>query len=49
LRDDPALELDAAAERLAGEARIQAPTWADAVIRARDYLSSCTDRCTIRA
>jgi hypothetical protein len=38
LRDDPALELDAAAERLAGEARIQAPTGADAVIRARDYL-----------
>ena len=38
LRDDPALEFDAAAERLAREARIQAPTGADAVVRARDYL-----------
>jgi len=38
LRDDPALELDAAAERLAREAQIQAPTRADAVVRARDYL-----------
>jgi hypothetical protein len=38
LRDDPALELDAAAERLADAARIQAPTRSDAVLRARDYL-----------
>jgi len=38
LRDDPALELDAAAERLADEARVQAPSRADAVSRARDYL-----------
>jgi hypothetical protein len=38
LRDDPALELDAAAERLADEARIQAPSRGDAVVRARDYL-----------
>ena len=38
LRDDPALELDAAAERLADGARIAAPTRADAVRRARDYI-----------
>jgi hypothetical protein len=38
LKDDPALELDAAAERLATEARIQAPTHGDAVARAREYL-----------
>jgi hypothetical protein len=38
LRDDPALELDAAAERLAVAARIAAPSPADAVVRARDYL-----------
>jgi len=38
LRDDPALELDRAAERLADEARVEAPSRADAVARARDYL-----------
>jgi hypothetical protein len=38
LRDDPALELDAAAERLADSARIAAPSRADAVTRARDYI-----------
>ncbi|MDQ3300040.1 MAG: nucleotidyltransferase domain-containing protein [Myxococcota bacterium] len=38
LRDDPALELDAAAERLADSARIAAPTRSDAVSRARDYI-----------
>ncbi|MFN0249840.1 MAG: DNA polymerase beta superfamily protein [Kofleriaceae bacterium] len=38
LRDDPSLELDAAAERLADGARITAPTRADAIVRARDYL-----------
>jgi hypothetical protein len=38
LRDDPALSLDAAAERLADSARVEAPTRADAVGRARDYL-----------
>jgi hypothetical protein len=38
LRDDPALPLDAAAERLADAARIQAPSRSDAVIRARDYI-----------
>jgi hypothetical protein len=38
LRDDPSLELDAAAERLAGSARVQAPTRQDAVNRARDYI-----------
>jgi len=38
LRDDPALALDAAAERLADEARIVAPTRGDAVARGRDYL-----------
>jgi len=38
LRDDPALGLDAAAARLADEARIAAPTRADAVARARDYI-----------
>src|SRR5262249_51565522 len=38
LKDDAALELDAAAERLATEAQVSAPTRADAVARARDYL-----------
>lgn len=38
LRDDPGLPLDAAAERLATSARIAAPTHADAVARARDYI-----------
>jgi hypothetical protein len=38
LRDDPALDLDAAAERLVDAARVQAPTRADAINRARDYL-----------
>lgn len=38
LRDDPALALDAAAERLVDAARIAAPTRKDAVARARDYL-----------
>ncbi|MDB4960895.1 MAG: Undecaprenyl-phosphate N-acetylglucosaminyl 1-phosphate transferase [Myxococcales bacterium] len=38
LRDDPALELGTAAERLADAARIVAPTRADAVARARDYI-----------
>lgn len=38
LRDDPSLSLDAAAERLADEARIAAPSRADAVVRARDYI-----------
>lgn len=38
LRDDPALELGAAAERLADSAQIAAPTRADAIARARDYI-----------
>src|SRR6185295_5924426 len=38
LRDDPALELDAAAVRLADAAAVKAPSRADAVNRARDYL-----------
>ena len=38
LRDDPALALDAAAERLADAARVAAPSRGDAVARARDYL-----------
>ncbi|HTL33709.1 MAG TPA: nucleotidyltransferase domain-containing protein [Kofleriaceae bacterium] len=38
LRDDPSLELDAAAERLAESARVEAPTKQDAVHRARDYI-----------
>jgi hypothetical protein len=38
LRDDPSLELDAAAERLADSARISAPTRTDAIARAREYL-----------
>ncbi len=38
LRNDPLLPLDAAAERLTDSARIEAPTRADAVRRARDYL-----------
>ncbi|HUS31895.1 MAG TPA: hypothetical protein VMZ53_25515, partial [Kofleriaceae bacterium] len=38
LRDDPSLELDAAAERLADTARVHAPTRHDAINRARDYI-----------
>jgi RNA repair pathway DNA polymerase beta family len=38
LRDDAGLSLDAAAERLADEARIAAPTRGDAIARARDYI-----------
>jgi hypothetical protein len=38
LRDEPALELDAAAARLVDSARVNAPTRGDAVARARDYL-----------
>lgn len=38
LRDDPSLELDAAAERLVDSARVEAPSRADAVRRARDYI-----------
>jgi hypothetical protein len=38
LRDDPALEMGAAAVRLADEAQIVAPTCADAITRARDYI-----------
>jgi len=38
LRDDPDLALDAAAERLADAARIEAPSRADAIGRARDYI-----------
>jgi hypothetical protein len=38
LRDDPSLSLDAAAERLADSARVEAPSRADAVGRARDYI-----------
>ena len=38
LRDEPALELDAAAVRLAETARVEAPTKSDAVARARDYI-----------
>lgn len=38
LRDDPALELDAAAVRLAETARVAAPSQTDAIIRARDYI-----------
>ncbi len=38
LRDDPSLTLDAAAERLADAARIEAPSKSDAVARARDYI-----------
>jgi hypothetical protein len=38
LRDDPSLELDAAAERLADSARVEAPSRADATLRARDYI-----------
>lgn len=38
LRDDPALELGAAAERLVDAAQIAAPTRADAIARARDYI-----------
>ncbi|HEY5927588.1 MAG TPA: nucleotidyltransferase domain-containing protein [Kofleriaceae bacterium] len=38
LRDDPALALDTAAERLADAARIEAPSRSDAIVRARDYI-----------
>ena len=38
LRDEPALELDAAAVRLAETARVAAPSQTDAIIRARDYI-----------
>jgi hypothetical protein len=38
LREDPTLELDAAATRLADEAKIAAPTRSDAIMRARDYI-----------
>ncbi|HEX5058983.1 MAG TPA: nucleotidyltransferase domain-containing protein [Kofleriaceae bacterium] len=38
LRDDPDLALDTAAERLADAARIEAPSRADAIGRARDYI-----------
>ena len=38
LHDDPSLGLDAAAERLADVAHVEAPTRKDAVLRARDYL-----------
>ncbi len=38
LRDDPSLELDAAAERLADSARVEAPNRSDAIARARDYI-----------
>jgi len=38
LHDDPSLGIDAAAERLADAARVEAPTRKDAVLRARDYL-----------
>ncbi len=38
LRENPALGIDAAAERLADSARVEAPSRADAVARARDYL-----------
>jgi len=38
LRDDPSLTLDAAAERLAETARVEAPTKSDAIVRARDYI-----------
>jgi hypothetical protein len=38
LRDDPGLAMTTAAERLADSARIAAPTRADAVTRARDYI-----------
>lgn len=38
LHDDPTLELDAAAERLATSARIAAPTKRDAIARAKDYI-----------
>jgi hypothetical protein len=38
LHEDPALSLDAAAERLVDAARISAPTRTDAIARARDYL-----------
>jgi hypothetical protein len=38
LRDDPSLALDPVAARLAQAARVVAPTPADAIARARDYL-----------
>src|SRR5262249_13361038 len=38
LRDDPALELEAPAHRLATQARVAGPSRADAVARAKDYI-----------
>lgn len=38
LAEEPDLELDTAADRLATEARIQAPTRGDAIARAKDYI-----------
>jgi hypothetical protein len=38
LQEDPDLDLDVAAARLAEEARIKAPTQGDAVARAKDYI-----------
>jgi|HubBroStandDraft_6_1064221.scaffolds.fasta_scaffold121439_2 hypothetical protein len=38
LHDDPALGLDAAADRLVDAAHVDAPTRGDAILRARDYL-----------
>lgn len=38
LQEDPELDLDVAAARLADEARIEAPTRGDAVARAKDYI-----------
>ena len=38
LRDDPALDLDVAARRLADSAREAAPNKADAIARSRDYI-----------
>jgi hypothetical protein len=38
LQEDPDLDLDVAAARLADEARIEAPTQGDAVARAKDYI-----------
>lgn len=38
LRDDPALDLDTAAARLADAARVEAPNRQDAIARSRDYI-----------
>jgi len=38
LNEDPDLDLDVAAARLAAEARIKAPSADDAVVRAKDYI-----------